>query len=90
MVVQVRRLRPTATVPAYQTAQSAGLDLTAAPEGGEALGPPVDDPVQRVTVQFYREPGGVLWAEAGMMITAGGVGTGARGGGRRVLDSRVS
>lgn len=37
MVVQVRRLRPTATVPAYQTAQSAGLDLTAAPEGGEAL-----------------------------------------------------
>ena len=37
MVVQVRRLRPAATVPAYQTAQSAGLDLTAAPEGGEAL-----------------------------------------------------
>ena len=36
------------------------------------------------------KPGGVLWAEAGMMITAGGVGTGARGGGRRVLDSRVS
>ena len=36
-MVQVRRLRPTATVPAYQTAQSAGLDLTAAPEGGEAL-----------------------------------------------------
>lgn len=32
-----------------------------AAEGGEALGPPVDDPVQRVTVQFYREPGGVLW-----------------------------
>ena len=28
-----------------------------AAEGSEALGPPVDDPVQRVTVQFYREPG---------------------------------
>ena len=34
--------------------------------------------------------GGVLWAEAGMIITAGGVGTGGRGGGKRVLDRRVS
>lgn len=40
-------------------------------EGGVALGPPVADPVQRVQVQFFREPGsGELWELVVPLTTA--------------------
>ncbi len=35
--MKLRRLRPSASLPAYQTPYSAGLDLTFAPESGESL-----------------------------------------------------
>jgi len=30
-------------------------------DGAELASPPIDDPIQRVTVQFLREPTGELW-----------------------------
>lgn len=42
-----------------------------AAEGGEALGPPVADPTQRVQVQFYREArSGELWELVVPLTTA--------------------